>query len=167
MAARDVAAGWARRHWFVLLLPLLLAIELAFARSVAWPQERFAEYAILIDLCLFVPVLYLLCYRRQLAPRALLVRTAALALLGVYIASKLVPPEAQTLTADLVWARHAGWLVLALLEIGIVILAVKLVFGGASTEEIAAKSGAPAWVARLMQIEARFWKTVWRLLRGR
>ena len=167
MAAMDDLAGWARRHWFAALLPVLLAVELAFARSVAWGSDGFAEYAILFDLCLFVPALYLLCYRRRLAPRALVIRAGALALLGVYIASRLVPPEAQTLIADLAWARGAGWLVLAALELAVLVWAVKLVFGGASTDEIAAKSGAPLWVARLMQIEARFWKAVWRFLRGR
>ncbi len=48
-----------------------------------------------------------------------------------------------------------------------VAVTVKLVFGGAGTDEIAAQSGAPRWVARLMQAEARFWKYLWRLIRGR
>lgn len=167
MAGTDFVIGWVRRHWFLALAPLLVAFELAFARSVAWASDPVAEYAILVDLGLFVPALYALCYRRRLSTRALLVRTGALALLGVYLASKLVPAEAQTVVADLVWARDAGWLILALIELSIAIWLVRLVFGGRSAEEIAAKTGAPPWVARLMQLEARFWRAVWRLVGGR
>ena len=82
------------------------------------------------------------------ATRALLVRTGALALLGVYLASKLVPAEAQTVVADLVWARDAGWLILALMELSIAIWLVRLVFGGTSAEEIAAKTGENIRIAR-------------------
>lgn len=167
MAGTDFLAGWARRHWFLALLPLLLTLEIAFARSVLWADDGVAEFAIMFDLCLFVPALYALCYRRRLALRALLVRTAALALLGVHFASKLVPTDAQTLVDDLAWARDAGGLVLALLELALVAWTVRLVFGGASTDEIAARTGAARWTARLMQLEARFWKAVWRFLRGR
>lgn len=158
---------WLRAHWFAPLLALLLGLELTFARSIDWSRDGFAEKAILFDLCLFVPALYALCYRHRLTRRALLLRTIALALGGIYIASKLVPAEAQVLLADLVWARNAGWLAIALIELALVVVTVKLVFGGASTEEVAARSGAPLWVARLMQLEARFWKAVWRFLTGR
>ena len=165
----DIArlSGWARRNWFLPLLAPLLAIELAFARTTDWPREGFAEAVILFDLCLFIPALCVICYRGKLALRPLLIRTAALALTGLYIASKLVPADAQRLLAGLAWVRPAGWVVIALFEVWVVVLTVKLVFGGASTDEIAAQSGVPPWVARLMQLEARFWKAVWRLLSGR
>jgi len=158
---------WLRANWFAPLLVLLLGIELAFARSTDWSRDGFAEKVILFDLCLFIPALYALCYRHKLNRRALLLRTIALALGGIYIASKLVPADAQVLLTDLVWARNAGWLVIVLIELAVVLVTVKLVFGGATTEEVAAKSGAPLWVARLMQLEARFWKAVWRFLTGR
>lgn len=160
--------GWARRHWFVPLLALLLAIETAFARATDWRNDGVAEAAILFDMCLFVPALYVLCYRRRLALRPLLIRTFALGFLGIYIASKLVPPDAQVLIAELIWARTAGWVVLALIELWVMIAVTRLVFGGgATTEEIAAQSGAPPWIARLMQAEARLWKALWRFVRGR
>lgn len=168
MTGTDLLVGWARRHWFLVLAPLLVAVELAFARGVAWSADPFAEYAILFDLCLFVPALYALCYRRQLATGALVVRTAALFLGGVYLASLLVPPDAQVLLKSLDFLRPAGIAVLALIELKILIEIVRLAFGGTtSAQEISRRSGAPQWVARLMLIEARFWKAVWRLLRGR
>lgn len=158
-------AGRIRTHWFLALLPALLLVEAGFARSTDWSSDRLAEAAILFDLCVFVPGLHWLAYRRRLALRALAIRTAALSLGGLYVASSLVPAEAQTMVADLLWARDAGWIVLALLELGALVLIVKLVFGGASTDEIAARTGVPHWAARIMQIEARFWK--WLLSRLR
>jgi hypothetical protein len=165
----DIAmlGGWARRNWFLPLLAPLLAIEFAFARTTDWLQDGIAETVILFDLCLFIPFLYALCYRRRFARKSLLIRTAALALAGIYLASKLVPPDAQVVLAELLWARYAGLAVIALIELWVVVLTVRLVWGGASTDEIASQSGAPAWIVRLMQLEARFWKAVWRLIRGR
>lgn len=161
-------AGWARRNWFLPLLALLLAIEWGFARATDWPRDGLAEAVILFDLCLFVPLLHFLCYRRTLALKQLLVRTAALFLLGIYIASHLIPAEAQHLVAGLGWARLAGLAVLAALELWILVRIVKLVFGSrTSAEEIVETSGAPLWIARLMLIEARLWKWLWRLLHRR
>lgn len=162
--------GWARRNWFLPLLAVLLAIEWAFARATDWRGDGLAEAVVLFDLCLFVPALHFLCYRRRLAWKPLLIRTAALASLGVYFASHLIPAEAQHLVAGLAglgWARLAGLSVLAALELWVVVKVVKLVFGGAVTEDDVVASGAPRWIARLMLIEARFWKWLWRLLRGR
>jgi hypothetical protein len=168
MAKAGILGLWLRRNWFLPLLAILLAIELAFTRTIDWSQPRMPEAAVLFDLCLFVPALHFLCYRRRLALKPLLIRSAALALLGVYIASKLIPPEAQSLLAELSWARTAGLVVVALIELRLVFVALKLVFGGhASAEEITERTGAPPWIARLMLIEARLWKWVWRRIRGR
>jgi hypothetical protein len=159
--------GWARRNWFLPLLALLLAIEWAFARATDWPRDGLAEAVILFDLCLFVPALHFLCYRRTLARKALLIRTFALASLGVWLASWLIPAEAQHLLAGLGWARLAGLAVLLALELWVVVKVVRLVFGGTPTEADVVAYGAPPWIARIMLIEARFWKWLWRLLRGR
>jgi hypothetical protein len=167
MTMANAGAGlWLRRNWFLPLLALLLAIEFAFARSIDWSQPRVPEAAMLFDLCLFLPALHFLCYRRKLAWKPLLVRTAALALLGIYVASKLIPPAAQGLVAELGWARTAGLVVLALIELRLLAVALKLVFGGRATaEEVAERTGAPPWIARLMLLEARFWKWLWRSIR--
>jgi hypothetical protein len=168
MADAEILGLWLRRNWFLPLLALLLAIELAFTRSADWSQPRMPEAVVLFDLCLFIPALHILCYRRKLALKPLLIRTAALAFLGVYIASHLIPREAQSLLAELGWARTAGLVVIALIELRLVFLALKLVFGGqASADEIAERTGAPPWIARLMLIEARFWQWVWRRIRRR
>lgn len=159
-------AVWMRRNWFLPVLGVLLVVEWAFARAIVWPRDGAAEAVILFDLCLFVPALHFLCYRRTLARKALLIRTAALASLGIYLASWLIPAEAQHLLAGLGWARLAGLVVLAALELWVVVKVVKLVFGGTATEADVVAHGAPPWIARIMLIEARFWKWLWRLLRG-
>jgi hypothetical protein len=56
--------------------------------------------------------------------------------------------------------------VLALIELRLLAVALKLVFAGRATaDEIAERTGAPPWIARLMLIEARFWKWLWRSIR--
>lgn len=158
----------ARVHWFVPLAAVLLMVETGFARSADWSRAGPAEAAILFDLCLFVPSLHWLCYRRRLARPALLMRTAALALLGLYLASQLVPADAQQLLARLWWLRPVGLAVLLLFELRLFAAILRLVLAGeASAEQVAARSGAPKWVARLMLLEARFWRALWRLIRGR
>jgi hypothetical protein len=167
MVKTDRLSGWARRNWFLPLLAMLLAIEFAFARATDWSRDGLAELVVVFDMCLFVPAIFIVCYRRKMALKPLLIRAAALVLAGIYIASKLVPADAQVLLAELFWARYAGWVVIALFELWVVVATVKLAFGGASARQIAEQSGAPPWIARLMQLEARFWKAVWRFLCGR
>lgn len=157
---------WAASNWFLLLLPVVLLGEWGFSRLVPWSDPGFAEAAMLFDLCIFVPLLYALCYRKVLPPRQLLLRTAGLACLGIFIASKLVPAEAQVVLPHLSWARIAGLAVLALIELRLMVELMKLVFAcGSTAEDIASRSGMPPWVARLMLLEARFWKAVWKLIR--
>jgi len=158
----------ARRHLFLILFGLALALELLFARSTDWDAGGFEEKVILFDLCLFLPALHVAFYRRRLPLRTLVVRTVGLSLLGFYIASCLVPAEAQQLIADWSGARSAGLVVLALIELRLMIEVMKIVWGGKpSADEVAAKLGAPAWTARLMIAEVNFWKWVWRRIRGR
>lgn len=159
---------WAAANWFFLVLPVLLLIEWAFSRSSVWSDPAPAEAAMLFDLCVFMPALYALCYRNQLPVRQLALRTLALSFLGIFIASTLVPAEAQIVLPRLSWARTAGLVVLALIELRLLVEALKLVFSGRSTaEEVSSRTGAPPWIARLMLLEARFWKAVWRLVRRR
>ena len=162
------ARQWLAGNWFVPLLALLLLVEFAFSRSVSWSDPAFAEAAMLFDLAVFVPALFLLCYGGRLAARTLLLRAGALSLLGIYIASHLVPAQAQVLLPNLSWARVAGQAVLMLIELRLVYEVLKMVFTGRSSAgEVAARTGAPQWVVRLMLLEARFWKAVWRILSGR
>ena len=136
-------AGWVRRNWFMPLLALLLAIEWAFARTTDWPRDALAEAIILLDLCLIVPLLHYLCYRRTLALKPLLVRTAAALVLGIYIGSHLVPAEAQHLLSGRGWAGLAGLAVLAALELWVLVQVVRLVFAAIQPLRISSGRAAP------------------------
>ena len=160
---------WTKANWFAAALPVLLLIEFAFSRM---PEARAAptllEATVLFDLCVFVPGLFLLCYRRRLGRKALAVRVLGLACFGILLASWMVPAGAQTLIPHLRWPRMVGMAVLAIVELKLLVEVLKLVFGGAdTTEAIAERSGLPPALVKLMALEARFWKAVWRTLRGR
>ena len=168
MSGLSAGRYWARTNWFLLLLPFLLLTELAFARSNPWSEPELAEATVLFDLCIFVPALYALCYRKKLALKPLLLRLIGLSCLGLFIASRLVPPEAQRLLPHLSWARTAGWIVLGLVELKVFVEIMKLVFSGRTTaDRIATEGGVPPWFAKLMLLEVRFWKAVWKFIRGR
>lgn len=167
MIAVRAGKSWALANWFVLCLPLLLGCSLLFARGVDWAADgAVAETVLLFDWCVSVPLLQWLCYRRTLTGKQLAVRTAAMACLGVWIVSWLVPPSAQTLLPILAPARLAGLAVLVLIELRLFVAALRIVFKtGATAQDVVEKTGAPPLIARLMVLEARFWRAVWRLLR--
>jgi hypothetical protein len=159
--------SWLAGNWFALVVPPLILVEWLVARSLGGEAGPMLELVVLFDLCLFMPALYLLCYRGRRPVRQLALRAAALVCLGIYIATYLVPEAAQRLLPHLGWARTAGLAVLLLIEFRLLVMTLRLVWGrDASAEEVQAASGAPAWIVQLMVLEARFWKSLWRMLRG-
>lgn len=160
---------WALANWFLVLWPPLAATSFLLTRTTVWSDEgRVVEAVTLFDWCVTVPFLYWLCYRRTIPPGRLALRMLALACLGIWIATQLVPAGEQALLHHLGWARSFGILVLVLIELRLMIAVVRLVFSGnASPEQVAERSGAPPWVARLLLLEARFWRAVWRFIRSR
>lgn len=164
----EVGRNWFKANWLVAAVPLLLLIEWLVVRDLGGEMGRFLEAVVLFDLCLFMPLLYVLCYRRVVPLRHLLLRTLGLACLGVYLATYLVPEPLQAVLPQLGVLRLAGLAVLVLVELRLLIAAMRIVWGrDGSVERVQAASGAPAWIARLMVLEARFWKALWRLIRRR
>lgn len=158
---------WSYANWFVLILPLLAAAAYLMARTVPWAEEGAGfEAALLFDVCVTLPLLYALCYRRALRVSQLAIRCLGLACLGIFLLGYIVPPEGQSLLPSFGIARWIGIGVLVLIELRLLIAGIRLVFfSSASLEELQAKTGAPPLLAKMMLIEARFWKAVWRLLR--
>lgn len=156
-------------HWFILLVPVLLAGALLMSTTVDWQREgSTAEAVLLFDACVTLPLLYWLCYRGKKAPKQLAIRMAALACLGVALAGWLVPAAHHDLIARVAWLRWLGLAVLALIEIRVVLLTVRLLFtSDVRPEKLAAEANVPLIFARLMALEARFWKAVWKLIRRR
>lgn len=163
------ARAWLKANWFVAAVPPLLLIEWWIVRAIGADMGPHLEAVVLFDLCLFMPLLYILCYGRTLPLKHLLLRVLGLTCLGVYLASYMVPNAAQQILPNLSAARTIGLAVLALVELRLLIAVLRVTFGRgeATAEQIGAASGAPAWVARLMLLEARFWKAAWRMIRRR
>lgn len=160
--------AWLRSNWFVAAVPPLLLIEWLVVRDIGGEMGAYLETVVLFDLCLFMPALYVACYRRSVALKPLILRTVALVCVGIYLSTYLVPTAAQQVLPHLSWARIAGLVVLALIELRLLVTAIRMIYGrNASAEQVSAASGAPPWIARLMVMEARFWRAVWRLIRRR
>jgi len=162
------ASSWVRANWFFALVPPLLLIEWLVVRSIGAEMGAAVEAVVLFDLCVFMPLLHVICYRNALPLRQLILRTIGLFFLGVYISSYLVPEPLQKVLPQLGWARVIGLAVLATIEFGLLIAVLRLVWRpGATAEQVQAASGAPEWLAKLMLLEARFWRAVWAFIRGR
>lgn len=158
-----------QRHWFLIILPFLAAAALGLSKTIDWHRDgRMAELALLVDACVSLPLLYFLCYRETLSGRQMALRLVGLACLGIWFASWLVPEQAQSLLPHFGWARTAGIVFLVAIELRLVAGAIKMAFSGkVSADQLAKSSGAPRWVARLMLLEARFWRWLWRSISGR
>jgi hypothetical protein len=159
---------WLKSNWFAVVVPPLLLLEWLVVRSFGVEMGQLAETIVLFDLCLFMPALYVICYHRTVPLKALLLRVLALICAGGYLASYMVPASLQQILPELGVARIAGLAVIMLVELRLLIATLRLVWGrDAGLADLQAASGAPEWMVRLMVLEARFWKTVWRFLRRR
>jgi hypothetical protein len=169
MPARFSAREWVVGNWFLVLLPALFAISFFFTRSVDWGGTGgMAEAVTLFDWCVSIPFLYFLCYRKKLPARQLILRLLALACLGIWVATLLVPAAYQEILPQLSWPRRAGLAILVLIELRVLVAALRIVFSGTATAaELSQGIGIPPLIARMMMAEARFWRAVWRLIRGR
>ena len=159
---------WLSVNWFAVAVPVLLLVEWLVVRDVGGEMGHFLEAMVLFDLCVFMPLLYVLCYRFTVPRGQLVLRAVALACLGIYVSTYLVPEPMQAILPELGVLRIAGLAVLMLIELRLLIAAIRIVWGrDGSVEQVQAASGAPAWMARLMVMEARFWKRLWQMIRRR
>ena len=167
MIARIAVRERLAAHWFVPVFAMILGALWLVARDAPFMAEG-GEAAVLADLCLTAPILYILCYRRRHLALHLAMRALALACLGVWLGSWIIPASDQSILTRLEPLRIAGLIVLAAVELWLLAALIRLLFGSeASPDAVSQATGAPAWVARLMLIEARFWKAAWRLIRRR
>jgi len=156
---------WSGDNWFLLVLPLLGLAAWLMSRSIAWRSGGDGlEAALLIDACLTIPLLYLLCYGKRLPAWQLALRMIGLACAGIYLISYLVPAEAQRLLPHFEAARWVGLALIIAFELWLFVTAIRLVFrAGTTAEQVQAATGAPPLLAKLLLLEARFWKWVARL----
>lgn len=156
-----------RRHWFYLLLPFAVAASLTLRSSIDWRSEAFRmEATTLFDWCVFLPAMFVLCYRRELTAGALAVRTVGIACAGLWAARLIVPDDHERLIAAVAWLRYPGMAVLLAAEALVLVALFKVTFSKTPDPGELVRLGVPSFVARLMLAEARFWRWAWRKLRG-
>lgn len=156
----------AEKHFFVIVLPLAIVIEWAFARSLDWGAYPRSEWVALFDLCGFMPMVYWAFFTSDLNTKARLLRCVAISGIGLFAASFLVPASNQFIIGELSNIRNA-MLVFVILFEGFVFWKVihALYRKGADARALQQDFAVPEWVAKLMVMEANFWKAVWSLLR--
>ena len=154
-----------RLHWFLFVAPLVLATNLYVGLSTRGQVDRLIEAGLLFDLAVVIPCLYWLCYRNL--GRKAVIRAAAFACLGIWVALKLVSEPERDLLNYVAPLRHAGIAVLVWLELIVVVAIYKSVFKGGSVGHAVsqAPTDMPPWVAKLLALEASFWLKVWTLIK--
>jgi hypothetical protein len=150
-----------RTHWFFLVAPLVFAVDLYVGLSLRGEFDRLLEASLLFDLAVLLPGLYWLCYRQH--GRKAVIRAAAIACLGIWVASKVVPESERDVLNYVVPLRYLGLAVLVWLELVVFVAIYRTVFKGGSIDEAASRAPAdiPRWAAKLLAMEARFWLKVW------
>lgn len=160
-------AAVASRNWFYLLLPIWALATWDFQSAHPWDvQPGLGEAITLFDWCVFVPATFAICYR-NMSRRALALRVLAMMCGGIWLAGKIVPPDAQTLLQDWGGVRWVGLSVLLLFEVAAVAAMLRIVFGAAPDPRALEQQGIPPLVAKLMIAEANFWRWIWTRLTGK
>ena len=146
-----------RLHWFFVIAPLIVAVDLYVGLSARGEIDHIIEAGLLFDLVVLVPSLYWLCYRQR--GKKAIIRAAALACLGIWAALKLVPEPERDLLNYVAPLRYVGLAALVWLELVVVLAIYKAVFKGGSVAEAVSQVPAdmPPWAAKLLAIEASFW----------
>lgn len=156
-----------REKWFFLIaLPLAIAIEWAFGRSLDWSAYPRSEWVALIDLCVFMPVLYLAAFASELTRKARLLRCIGIAGIGLFAASLIVPEPNQFIIGELSTLRKAAMVGILAVEGWILWKVIGAVYRrNADAKALERDFAMPEWIAKLMVLEAKFWKAVWQFVR--
>jgi peptidoglycan/LPS O-acetylase OafA/YrhL len=158
MAVKMIAT--LKENWFWPVALLLVALAWSIARMAPPSDLGGWELAVLFDVFITLPLLFVLCYRRKLRRGALVLRIVALQCLGIWLATKIVPAEGQTLLPHLEWLRYAGFAVLLLVELRIMVALFQIIFKPDATTKQLEDIGMLSFVAKLVLLEARFWRWV-------
>jgi hypothetical protein len=155
--------SWLKANWFLVAAALVVGSDLVALQVPNWASPRLLEFGLLSDLAIVVPGLYVACYWRK--GKQALLRAIALASLGFWSASKLLPESAHFLVQSLWPVRYVALAVLFVVELKVMLAIYRSVFRGASRQEVAnslqSQAGMPAWAASLAAAEAAFWHSAY------
>lgn len=156
-----------RAQWFYILLPLAVAVEWSLALTPdAMAEPRMLEATLPFDLAIFLPALYFLFLRGRVTLKAALLRTAALAGSGIWLAAWLMPAGEGVVLPWLEWVRYVALPLLIAVELIAAAAILRHVYGETPSVHQLIDQGLPKPMAKLILAEARFWKRVLRWLRG-
>lgn len=157
---------WLTAHWFLVAAAAIVSVNWLALPGIRADLPRLAESAALFDFAIVLPALYWLCYRRRRRDAG--VRALALACLGAWAVSKLIPPSEHQLLDYLMPLRYVGLAVLVAIELKILVALYRMVFSGATRAAAAAQiqnqADLPPWLSRLLVAEAMFWRRVWQFV---
>jgi len=156
-----------RAHWFFFVAPIVVAGNIFVALSSRGEIDRLLEAGLLFDLAVLLPCLYWLCYKARGKKAA--IRAGALSCLGIWGALKLVPEAEQNLMAYVAPLRYVGLAALIWLELAVLLAIYRSIFKGGTSHEatarVQAETDMPPWAARLLVLEAMFWRRIWQGLK--
>ena len=149
-------------NWFypvTLVLFVMVWALITMAGDMAQPTLGFHfETALLADVFLTLPALYWLCFRNRSGKAKMLLGLIAVVCSGLWLAGKLVPLSEQSILPQLTWLRYVGFAIIVGFEIRLAAIALKLLFESQTKVADLEAEGVPPIVAKLMLMEARFWR---------
>ncbi|MBX9901264.1 MAG: hypothetical protein K2Y28_10840 [Burkholderiaceae bacterium] len=151
------------QHWFYLPAIAILFGDSVIARSDSWSHPHLLEAALLGDLAILVPILYFLCYRKQ-GKRAI-IRALALSCSAIWLCTYIIPAEHHNVLDSISWLRYVGMAALVLIEVRVAVLLFRAIFRQNPPDDnfaaqLHGKADVPAWLARFMALEVKFWRAV-------
>jgi hypothetical protein len=118
------------------------------------------EIAVLVDVFLTLPALYWLCFRKRHGSAKLLLGITAVVCSGLWLAGLLIPAADQQILPHLSWLRYAGLAIIIGFEVRLAWLTIRMVWRPQTKVADLAAEGVPLPLAKLMLLEARFWRWV-------
>jgi len=163
MSRIEALPAWLKANWFLVVALLVVGTDLVILQTPNSASPRLLEVGLLCDLAIVVPGLYIARYWRN--GKRTFLRAIALASLGFWSVSKLLPESGQFLTQSLWPVRYVALAVLVAIELKVALAIYRSVFRGASRQEAAralqSEAGMPAWAARVAAAEAAIWRTAY------
>jgi hypothetical protein len=160
---------WSKKNWFFIILPIIFLANYSTSKIPTDIDPRIIELSVLFDLVLLLPLLYAICYREM--GRKVIVRTIGMICLGIWLAGHLIPSEEQVIYGYISWLRYIGIGFLVLIEIRMLLFMFKLLYGRERdnineniTQKLSKGMDIPEWAAKLMVLEANFWKRLWKII---
>lgn len=156
-----------KEKWFFLLvLPVAIAIEWAFAATHDWTAYPRSEWVAIFDLCLFMPLIYLTLFTGELTRKARLIRAAGVAGLGLLAASFIVPEPNQFVIGQLSSIRNVLLVFVLAFEVWVFWKLIDVLYRkNADAKTLERDFAVPELIAKLLVLEAKFWKAVWALFK--